>query len=428
MLPKFLKINLSILIFVLLALSFRVAFYSSLNSVHPDEANHLDAGRYYKSHWKLAAIDDPDIKPSRSIFGVSYLDEPEVGYYIAGKFARLLESIVSPDTLNFRIFHLILLILSIGIIFWNRLPNSLLIPLLTPQVWYVFSYFNGDAFPLFLSLCCVFVVRRFWGVLQNENVTSSITTLSILLGSFTGLLLVSKKNYLFFLFFLMIVLLWQLFVIKDAQQNKLFRKFITQSALVSLSLYLVVTIVDLSRNGIDRNAKLASIVEHSAGVPFKRSTPLSESYFALWLKDKGVAFEELFTVWKWHKSFYQSFVGQYGYMSVIMSERYYRIFKIVLLSILAFVLVQSVRKIETSVVFISFTLCLTMLIAATLYRSWTFDFQAQGRYLFPALSMLGIVVALNKQLDRSVVLQGLLLACYVLGTYSFVVIQGSLLF
>ena len=59
-------------------------------------------------------------------------------------------------------------------------------------------------------------------------------------------------------------------------------------------------------------------------------------------------------------------------------------------------------------------------IAASVYHSWTNDFQAQGRYLFPILGMLGICLeSVRRYLNPGIVL-GIVASCFALAVYSFV--------
>jgi hypothetical protein len=73
--------------------------------------------------------------------------------------------------------------------------------LITPQVWYLFSYFNADAFPLFLAFVLAFLyaapasgVSRF--VEDGHRAGRMPVLAAILFAATLGLLLVSKHNYL----------------------------------------------------------------------------------------------------------------------------------------------------------------------------------------------------------------------------------------
>ncbi|MGW8194054.1 MAG: hypothetical protein ACWGOX_07305, partial [Desulforhopalus sp.] len=57
----------------------------SLYNVHPDEAVHIQAARYYEDHNLPPKVGDPDIVHTYSKYGVSRLHSGEIAYFIAGK-------------------------------------------------------------------------------------------------------------------------------------------------------------------------------------------------------------------------------------------------------------------------------------------------------------------------------------------------------
>src|SRR5262249_43191245 len=128
---------------------------------------------------------------------------------------------------------------------------------------------------------------------------------------------------------------------------------------------------------------------------FKRSTPLAESYPGAWLKEKGVSITELFTFWQWHVFTAKSFAGVYGYMKYFASSWYYRIYAALFALLLVHALLSGTINKERAAVAVFALICCSILVCAGLYRAWTFDFQAQGRYLFPALSMAAFADSLR---------------------------------
>jgi hypothetical protein len=92
----------------------------------------------------------------------------------------------------------------------RRFAPALGFLLLTPQVWYVFSYINGDALPfalltvLLIELGCPdSSVRRFLKGAQARP-----TPAVLVVGALLGLLAISKRNYLVSFVFLGWVILW----------------------------------------------------------------------------------------------------------------------------------------------------------------------------------------------------------------------------
>ena len=167
-------------------------------SVHPDEFSHLAAARYYYSHWIPPRVDSPEIIGSYSAYGASYLNELDIVYPIAAKVSQLWSVFGLEETTSLRLFNVLLFggLLGIAASFRKSWPTVIVL-LLTPQVWYVFSYFNADAFALFLSLVTTMMyaaphssVSRF---IEGERVSRAVICVFVVA---LGMLAVSKRNYL----------------------------------------------------------------------------------------------------------------------------------------------------------------------------------------------------------------------------------------
>jgi MFS family permease len=113
-----------------------------------------------------------------------------------------------------RMFNVALLV-TLAMFAW-RLPGvgAASVPLLaTAQPWYVFSYFNGDAFPLFVATLLVAPLwRRRDGLPPDPCHSWGQVARATLLGAGVGLLILSKANYWPVLAFLGLCLLakWHL--------------------------------------------------------------------------------------------------------------------------------------------------------------------------------------------------------------------------
>jgi len=190
---------------VALGLCSAMAMFSPTNgrSLHPDERLHEADARYFQRHWTPPRMDTPDLAPSftTSPYGVTYLSEWNVVYLFAGKASRLFRELGMNERLSFRAFNVaVFALMLVGLVAVGA-PRGSYIPLLiTPQLWYVFSYFNGDALPFALGmLACVVALmpdgplQRF---LQRRGPFDTATLGHMLLFcTCFGLLLLSKKNY-----------------------------------------------------------------------------------------------------------------------------------------------------------------------------------------------------------------------------------------
>ena len=146
------------MLFIGFSLSLIMSSITTFN-VHPDEKVHLEAVNYYSNHVLPPAIDDPEIEDTFSLFGRTRLSSYEIFYPVAGYASRLLEPLKTDDLTEARILMLLMFfgILLISIRFTDFRYMALPM-LITPQVWYLFSYVNSDGFALFLLTVLAFQI------------------------------------------------------------------------------------------------------------------------------------------------------------------------------------------------------------------------------------------------------------------------------
>lgn len=422
---------------------------------HPDEIHHFEAARYYVDHFLPPEIGDPAVRDSYSVWGVSYLNYHWIEYFLAGKFMLVASPFVG-ELLAARLFNVLFLAcLSLFFLYKSKDDEDLLlIPsllLITPQVWYVFSYINNDAFPLAASFAVVYQAAYPKSALQKflrAEQFSDAPRLALIPALLLGLLLISKTNYYAFLIF---VALWLVFkfpiltTIESKPRLDLVR--LKKYALLFVVAVLILAFrcaLDLYVNG-ETNFVAASYVNYIAGnfekkenrlmkyqeevaeTPFKPSTverDLGSTHPTMRLKDKGASYPEIFTKFGWHSESFKSFTGVYGYMTIYSPKPYYIVMGLLYaamgLYMLAIVMARRRRDelIRTLLLIIGFTICLFV----SSYLSWSYAFQAQGRYLFPLLPITAIFVySLREKISRRV-WAGLVIACFLLSVYSFVAI------
>ncbi|WP_245587801.1 hypothetical protein [Desulfovibrio inopinatus] len=401
-----------------------MAMTSRLNA-HPDELHHVDSGRYYMKYWDPPSIGDERTIFTFSKYGVSYLYQLDVVYFLAGKFAKLTSAFFPHDYQALRFFNIGLFF--ILILLFYRLPRQRRIAfvplLLTPQLWYVFSYFNGDAFPFFLAYVCVYMLCR-----DRYTVPPAALSLKdpffrklLFLGMVIGLMAVSKRNYYVFLCFLL-----ALFG-ENAYFDHALKPILKNLAVVvAICLTLVTLRVGLDayvNKSVNQDA-LSHYAETFAKNEFKPSKVYSgEAYFGYNMREQGLSYSELFTKWNWHIWTFRTSYGVYDYMKIYAPYIYYRW---VGYALIAFLLVQLVplafsstehRWMLATLVFFS-----GVTIFQSTWHSWISDFQAQGRYLFPILPMLGLSLAQTGRASLSSKPLTILLTLILFGfgTYSFI--------
>jgi hypothetical protein len=184
-------------------------------------------------------------------------------------------------------------------------------------------------------------------------------------------------------------------------------------AFVSFSVFTARFILDVAINGESslssmfsmnlilgdsaNDSKLLNYREEIATYPFKPSTAktdLQGTYSSSYLKAKGLKYGELFSKWHWHESTFKSFVGIYAYMSLFAPPFYYELMAILLASFGFYILLRIILSKDRNLQFLMMVTLLAIggMISISIYHSWVNDFQAQGRYLFPMIGVLGLLL------------------------------------
>jgi len=179
---------------------------------HPDEMLHLLAGRYFQTHWLPPPVGAPQTAGSYSLWGFSYLDMGDVAHWLLGKAAAAGALFRATPAVAMRSLQVLLYV---ALVVWCLARARTFVPalgflLLTPQLWYVFSYINADALPFLLFTGLILElgwpesgIRAFWRS-REAGPTAGVFAVGVLL----GLLLTSKLNYLVGVVFLGVILVW----------------------------------------------------------------------------------------------------------------------------------------------------------------------------------------------------------------------------
>lgn len=400
-----------------------MAAISSYNA-HPDEKVHVAAAQYYIDNTLPPAVGDPRAEGTYSGYGYSRLYSAEIAYFFAGKFAKFLQPLEIPDYLSFRYFNLTLLGILLCCACVNFTWRILLIPLLlSPQIWYVFSYWNSDALALFLILCAA------WQLVAKESAWNKLLTRESIQWVFlkvTGLILLftllffSKKNFYLFLLFAGIYVLHQFFFKKYVWHRPTFLS-VTGIVLCSVSFFASFHLWNASHNDFERKSRIQEQVRIHADALYNPDTPLEEQHPFLYMKKRGVSLAEMMAS-RWGERSFRTSVGEYGYTSVSGSYNYYRFMRcaLMLLGAAALFSVFFWGGWENRTLLFLTAGTGVSIIALSFYHSWTMDYQAQGRYLLPLVGVLSVFVyQARRQLENIVVisLAGLIFSGAV---YSFI--------
>ncbi len=379
--------SLAVVLLLQLALSAVVVVLMAVRSpinAHPDETLHLDAGRYFVDNWLPPPVGAPDSAASYSKYGRSYVDEGDIVYWMFGAAAALGERVGVAPPVAMRWFQVLLYC---GLVAWTivrarRFTPALGFLVLTPQVWYVFSYINGDALPF--ALLTVILMELGW---PDSSVRSFLSGAKVrptggvfVVGALLGLLVLSKLNYMVGVVFVGGVLAW---LGNDARHWK-------RAAILGV-IAAAVALPWMTYHGwVNDFHTEQRIFEHVEKVavpemkPSAQTTPNSFPFMAL--RAKGVPLWDVLTTLDWLGLSFRSFCGLYGWMSVVAVPWFYRAFAGLYVALLAILILPVVLRGSRRAwsLLVGVAVCAALVLTQSVYRSWTYDFQGQGRYLFPS--------------------------------------------
>ena len=373
-----------------------IAAYSRPNT-HPDEGGHVKAAEVYDRRWLPVALHEPEMVDSMmKRWGYSYLSQIDKVYWLAPKLTAWLP--LAP-TQRLRAFNASLLaaLFLVAVAGWPQRRCMLLFLCATPQLWYLFCYFNGDAFPLAAS----FLVAA-----QLADPSSGIRTFvadpsgkhsrrgALGWGVLCGLIVLSKTNYLLVVVFSVLTIAIR--AVAASSRWTTGARRVGVPIMAAAAIACPVLIHDAAINGFEKGVRADRFVEAHAAPAFRPSNARSPiSYPPLFLKAKGYPLTAVVTEFDWVGTSVRSFFGVYGYMTLYARPVFYSIISSVFCLVVGGLSVVSLaRGSRVDRALLVMTWCfMALAVGQSLYYSWVAGFQPQGRYLMPVLPMLMVGVA-----------------------------------
>ncbi len=403
-----------------------VIAFTSKDGYHPDETAHARAAAYYVDHWKPPLVEDPAIRNTFSVYGSSRLTTGEIYYFFAGKFAKVSENLPLTGYLPYRLFNVFLFALIILRTFWAPQARLLAIPfLISPQLWYAFSYCTSDAFALFVAFsagCQVMVENSLFNRYLFQRFTyEKFVNLFLVAFCFTLMLFV-KKNFYPYVAALGIGILISWFANRDDLGWKAFLKKMSVLCAVILCFAAIPKGVDISVNGFDKKERILKLQDEIAKPEFNLSSPLEVRSPLFTIKERGQSLGTLLFTHRWFEKTFRSSFGVYGHTTIMGPEGYYNAVRWVGIAFFFYfigtILIRSplISKVEL----VGFLGLSSVLIAASINHSWTLEIQAQGRYLFPIFSIFALLYARNYRVFNARVFTLFVSIMFSLASYSFI--------
>lgn len=403
-----------------------VIAFTSQDGYHPDEAAHATAVAYYKDHWKPPVVEDPAIRHTFSVYGSSRLNNGEIYYFIAGKFAQCIEYFPLNGYLPYRLFNVFLLSLIVLRTFWVPQTRLLAIPLLlSPQIWYAFSYCTSDALALFIAFsagCQVFVTDSLFNRYLLQRFTyKKIFNIIVVAICFT-LMLYLKKTFYPFVAAIGVSILVSWYIKRDELEWGIFFKKMVVLCLVVCCFAAIPKAVDISVNGLNKAERIVALQEEIAEPAYNMSSPLEVRSPLFTIKERGQSLDTLLFGHRWFEKTFRTSFGVYGHTTIMGPEGYYDAvrwcgiaFFLYFIGVIAF-RTPWINRLEA----LSLLGLGVLLIAASIHHSWTLEIQAQGRYLFPIFSIFGLLYARNYSRYNAKLFTTFVSAMFLLSAYSFI--------
>ena len=400
-----------------------MASISNINT-HPDEKTHLDNAIYYADHFVPPEVCAEETRYTHTAYGVSRLDKREIAYYVAGRYLQLLAFVPGQDYLKLRYLNVTMLFILVWLAFRSTPARYLFMPLLlTPQAWYLFSYYNSDALSLFavaLMAYQIFVPQSMLRRLANGERPPGMVFWVLAISVIVAMQYWVKLNFMFYpILLLMLGVSWWLVNrrLPDMQHTMP----MVLAMVLGTSLYAGWEFKRHAVNDFETTQRITACMEITAAERFKPSTPLEKLDINFRLRERGVSLQKMLTERQWAKRTFYTGMGAYGYTEFLNSDRHYRLAAVLLILFFLYVIltvfIRGNAMARLSV--LSVLAAMAGITLAAIINNWTQSFQTQGRYLMVYLPLLGTLMVMYSNKLNEKWLSVLALAPFLLGLYSF---------
>ncbi len=399
----------------------------SKDNAHPDEGTHLKNAQYYEVHYAPPEACSDDTLYTYTTYGVSRLDNREIAYYVGGRYLQLVDFIPAPALMKLRYFNVALFLIMAFLAIRQIKARLLFLPLmLTPQSWYLFSYYNSDALSLFAVVMAAYQVfvsnsmlRR---LLRGERPSHYFIWVAMLALLFAMQYWV-KLNYIFYpIFLLMLAVSWLLLYRRKPALNRIMP--VLMAFILGTGLFLSWEVSRHVVNDFSLSEKATACREKTAHKLYKPSTSLAQTHPNFNLRGKGETLIEMITERNWSERIFFTGLGAYGYLEFLNSSVLYKTQSalILLLFIYAiFVVFIKGNGLSRMSVLAMLAAMLGITFAAIL-NNWDQDYQPQGRYLMVYLPLFGSMLLMNEKRINLTLVSGLGWVLFSLALYSFIAI------
>lgn len=386
----------------------------------PDERAHFGLMQFIAQYHSIPVAGDARLSEVIGEYSFWYGALPPLPY-IAGALGIAIGSIVKFGQL-YLYARIISVLLGVGTVFLSFKIAKILFPknylfqlcvplivMLIPQLSFLFSYANNDAFTIF----AVVLFYYFLLLLKEENYKPGY---SLFLGLSAGLCLLSKPNA-----YIIIPLLLIYYLLSIRTVNW---KTIIGSAAISGFTALVVSGWWFVRNYILYNGDLLAL----------KTSTLTD---IIGYKEQGWTLTRFLLETHWLKSSFVSLWAAFDHMNIFLPKWYYIfIFLLVVASLMGILTVNKKGCLKTEHnnrhYFIISILAIIFSVSLSIWNSYTNDYQPQGKYLYTSLIPLvslfifGLQEVIKLLLKKSIYITyffaGLVVVFFAFNVYSLVIL------
>lgn len=393
---------------------------------NPDEYEAKAVSNYYFSHWMPPDIRSDSIADTFAVYGTTRHSEFNTFYFWTGKLGQWF----SDTAVQCRILNMILFTVMSAIVIKNcRKYFALLFALLlTPQLWYIFSYSTSDAMDFFVGFLCIYQL------IKEDSLLNRLLKEPLSGKKIPGYLLISllfvhlfwaKITFYPVLFFLFLILLIRLFEKQGNERKDLLIKYVIIVGM-TLGIFMIrYMITDFGYYGFEKNRIVKEMMEIRATYPYKPSTPPQEQAKSIYLYNKGLTLKEFFSPkMEFNKNLFRTVAGFFGRYDFGAADWYYvgmAVLYICLFACLIYELYKG-RERKKWLEFAAVVVCIGIQYLLIVINGYFVDFQPQGRYMLPSLLYVTYLVYTCKEAQKNKIIRLILCATCVMSLYAFVTV------
>lgn len=389
-----------------------VAIYLSLAcclpiSRAPDEGMRYDIARYIMEHHSLPAGYDEEI--INKLWGFSYAFTPYLPSLLASGIMSVVSLVDSSATAVVIASRLVSVLSAIGCVcmsfrigdrmfqgFENRLLYTVTICFL-PQFAYLSAYLNNDVFAIFSSMLVLY------GWLRGKDRGWDVRG-CVFLGFSISLCALTYYNTYAWIMCSAIYFFGTVMHVRGETPGQKWKYAISRGCIIALTAFVLAgwffirnaVLYDGDFLGMNAMKACGELYAVDALKPSNRVTVASE----------GRTIWNMFMETEWIRYSVQSFFACFGNLTLWASLKYYICYESVVCAAAVGFVYGCVKKrvmSEDRLLYLCFAPCIALPVILSAVNSYSYDFQAQGRYWMPMLPALMLCVSKGfEQIDDAI--------------------------